>query len=89
MRQINNARDAADAQSDLAAAVSAGDITPADAVEISKVPANAAKAHDIADAVTNAELVRQCSDADLYRIIERERVVEYRGRLPGLLTDLG
>jgi hypothetical protein len=86
LRPINSARDAADALSDVAAAVSSGTITPSDAEAISRVLGNAAKAYEIADAGNDAELIQQYSDAALYRIIARERAAKRSEQLPSLLT---
>jgi len=58
LRPIHSARDAAEAQSDLADAVSSGIITPAEAAEISKVLANAAKAYEIAEMAERASWSR-------------------------------
>jgi hypothetical protein len=65
---INSARDAAEAQSDLADAVSSGIITPAEAAEISKVLANAAKAYEIAEMAERTQL-DQMTDTELLRVI--------------------
>jgi hypothetical protein len=87
LRPIHSARDVAEAQSDLVEAVSFGNITPAEAAEISKVLANAAKAYEIADTENDEDLIRQLSDAELYRIIAREQAVEIIGpRLPTIAS---
>jgi hypothetical protein len=86
LRPINSARDAADAQSDVAAAVSAGEITPADAAEISKVLANAAKAFEIAEIAEHAQLDRM-TDTELLRVIAMgENGADIAKQISGLLT---
>jgi hypothetical protein len=86
LRPINSARDAADAQSDVAAAVSAGEITPADAAEISKVLANAAKAFEIAEIAERAQLERM-TDEELLRVIAMgDNGNEITKQVSGLLT---
>ena len=86
LRPIRSARDAAEAQSDLADAVSYGIITPAEAVEISKVLANAAKAFEIAEMTERAQL-EQMTDAQLLRVIAMgENGTDIAERVSGLLT---
>jgi hypothetical protein len=86
LRPINNARDAADAQSDVAAAVSAGEITPAHASEISKVLANAAKVYEIAEMAERAQL-GQMTDEELLRFIAMgDNGNEIAKQVSGLLT---
>jgi Family of unknown function (DUF5681) len=65
---INTARNAADVMSSVMSAVAAGQLTPADAAEISKVVAVAVKAYEIAEVTDGADLARRLSDAELYRI---------------------
>ena len=61
---INTARDAADVMSDVLSAVASGQLTPADASEISKVVAVAVKAFEAAELTD----VNQLTDAELLRI---------------------
>ena len=68
LRPIHSARDAAEAQSDLADAVSSGIITPAEAGEISRILANAAKAYEIAEMAERTQL-GQLTDTELLRVI--------------------
>jgi hypothetical protein len=65
---INTARDAADIMSAVMGAVAAGQVTPADAAEISKVVACAVKAFEVAGFAESTLTVRQLSDAELMRI---------------------
>ena len=65
---INTARDAADVMSDVLTAVASGQITPADASEISKVVAVAVKAFEAAELPDEKDWVKQLSDAELLRI---------------------
>jgi hypothetical protein len=86
LRPIHSARDAAEAQSDLADAVSSGIITPAEAAEISKVLANAAKAYEIAELAERARL-EQMTDAELLRVIAMgENGADIAKQVSGLLT---
>ena len=68
LRPIGSARDAAEAQSDIAAAVSSGRMTPAEGADISKVLANAAKAFEVAEIAEHAQLDRM-TDQELLRVI--------------------
>ena len=68
LRPIGSSRDAAEAQSDIAAAVSSGRMTPAEGADISKVLANAAKAFEVAEMAEHAQLDRM-TDEELMRII--------------------
>src|SRR6516165_8858405 len=68
LRPIGSARDAAEAQSDIAAAVSSGRMTPAEGADISKVLANAAKAFEVAEIAEHAQLDRM-TDEELLRVI--------------------
>ena len=61
---IHTARDAADVMSDVLSAVASGQITPADASEISKVVSVAVKAFEAAELTD----VNQLTDAQLLRI---------------------
>jgi hypothetical protein len=68
---INTARDAADAMCDVLSAVASGQITPADASEISKVVAVAVKAFEAAELTDGKDWVKQLTqltDAELLRI---------------------
>jgi hypothetical protein len=86
LRPIDSAHDAAHAQSDVAAAVSAGEITPADAAEISKVLANAAKAYEIAEMAERAQW-DQMTDAELLRVIAMGGTgADIAKQVSGLLT---
>jgi hypothetical protein len=68
LRPIGSSRDAAEAQSDIAAAVSSGRMTPAEGADISKVLANAAKAFEVAEIAEHAQLDRM-TDEELLRVI--------------------
>ena len=86
LRPIRSARDAAEAQSDLADAVSSGIITPAEAAEISKVLANAAKAYEIAEMAERVQ-VEQMTDEELLRVIAMgENGADIAKQVSGLLT---
>jgi hypothetical protein len=86
LRPIRSARDGAEAQCDLADAVSSGIITPAEAAEISKVLANAAKAFEIAEMAERAQVERM-TDAELLRIIAMgDNGNEITKQVSGLLT---
>ena len=86
LRPIHSARDAAEAQSDLADAVSSGIITPAEAAEISKVLANAAKAYEIAEMAERTQL-DQMTDTELLRVIAMgENGADIAKQVSGLLT---
>ena len=86
LRPIHSARDAAEAQSDLADAVSSGIITPAEAAEISKVLANAAKAYEIAEMAERVQ-VEQMTDEELLRVIAMgENGADIAKQVSGLLT---
>jgi hypothetical protein len=65
---INTARDAADVMSDVLSAVASGQITPADASEISKVVAVAVKAFEAAELTDGKDWVKQLTDTELLRI---------------------
>ena len=65
---INTARDAADVMSDVLTAVASGQITPADASEISKVVAVAVKAFEAAELTEGKDWVKQLTDTELLRI---------------------
>jgi hypothetical protein len=86
LRPIGSARDAAAAQSDIAAAVSSGRMTPAEGADISKVLANAAKAFEVAEMAEHAQLERM-TDEELLRIIAMgENGDEIVKQVSGLLT---
>jgi hypothetical protein len=87
LRPIHSARDAAEAQSDLADAVSSGIITPAEAAEISKVLANAAKAFEAAELAERKQLEQMTDQELLLRIIAMgENGDEIAKQVSGLLT---
>jgi hypothetical protein len=87
LRPIHSARDAAEAQSDLADAVSFNIITPAEAAEISKVLANAAKAYEIAEMAERAQL-EQMTDTELLRVIAMGgNGADIAKQVSGLLTN--
>jgi hypothetical protein len=65
---INTARDAADVMSSVMSAVAAGQITPNDAAEISKVVAVAVKAYEIAEVTDGADWAERLTLAELHRI---------------------
>ena len=86
LRPIGSARDAAEAQSDIAAAVSSGRMTPAEGADISKVLANAAKAFEVAELAERKQL-EQMTDQELLRIIAMgENGDEIAKEISGLLT---
>jgi hypothetical protein len=80
---INTARDAADVMSDVLSAVASGQITPADASEISKVVAVAVKAFEAAE-LNDRVALEQLSDEELMRIASGGRATEMT--TPRLLT---
>jgi Family of unknown function (DUF5681) len=65
---INTARDAADVMSSVMSAVAAGQITPNDAAEISKVIAVAVKAYEIAEVNDGTDWTKRLTLAELHRI---------------------
>ena len=86
LRPIGSARDAAEAQSDIAAAVSSGRMTPAEGAGISRVLANAAKAFEVAELAEHKQLERM-TDQQLLRIIAMgENGDEIAKEISGLLT---
>ena len=86
LRPIGSARDAAEAQSDIAAAVSSGRMTPTEGADISKVLANAAKAFEVAELAERKQL-EQMTDQELLRIIAMgENGDEIAKEISGLLT---
>jgi hypothetical protein len=86
LRPIASARDAAEAQSDIAAAVSSGRMTPAEGAGISRVLANAAKAFEVAELAEHKQLERM-TDQQLLRIIAMgENGDEIARQVSGLLT---
>jgi hypothetical protein len=66
---INTARDAADVTSSVMNAVAAGQLTPADASELSKVVACVVKAFEAAEFADRLVPYEQLSDAELMRIV--------------------
>jgi hypothetical protein len=86
LRPINNARDAAEALSDLASAVSSGQITPCDAEAISKVLGHAAKAFEVAEMAEHAQLERMSDEQLLHIIAMGENGDEITKQVSGLLT---
>jgi hypothetical protein len=85
LRPIGSARDAAEAQSDIAAAVSSGRMTPAEGGDISKILANAAKAFEVAELAERKQL-EQMTDQELLRIIAMGENDEIAKQVSGLLT---
>jgi len=65
---INTARDAADVMSSVMNAVAAGQLTPADAAELSKVVACTVKSFEAAEFADSFASIDQLSDAELHRI---------------------
>jgi hypothetical protein len=65
---IDSPRDAADISAAVAAAVSNGDLTPGEAVEIGKVVDNYIKAYQTAELDERVARVEQLTDAELNRI---------------------
>src|SRR6516162_11941111 len=66
---INTARDAADVMSSVMNAVAAGQLTPADASELSKVVACTVKSFEAAEFADRLVPYEQLSDAELMRIV--------------------
>jgi hypothetical protein len=65
---INSAKDAADVMSSVMSAVAAGQITPNDAAEISKVIAVAVKAYEIAEVTDGTDWAKRLTLDELHRI---------------------
>jgi len=65
---INTARDAADVMSSVMNAVAAGQLTPADASELSKVVACTVKSFEAAEFADSLVPLGQLTDAELLRI---------------------
>jgi hypothetical protein len=87
LRPIDTARDAAEALSDLASAVSSGQITPCDAEAISKVLGHAAKAFEVAELAERKQLEQMTDRELLLRIIAMgENGDEIAKQVSGLLT---
>ena len=87
LRPIASARDAAEAQSDIAAAVSSGRMTPTEGADISKVLANAAKAFEVAELAERKQLEEMTDRELLLRIIAMgENGDEIAKQVSGLLT---
>jgi hypothetical protein len=81
LRPINNARDAAEALSDLASVVSSGQITPCDTEAISKIPG-----HEVAAMSERAISPHQLSDTELLHVITTGRYEPETTKVPRLLT---
>jgi hypothetical protein len=80
LRQIQNAHDAADALSDLARAVSSGEISPSDAEATAKVIGHTVKAYEIAEVADGTDF-RRLTLAELHRIAA--------GQTPPRLLSIG
>ena len=81
---INTARDAADVMSSVMNAVAAGQLTPADAAELSKVVACTVKSFEAAEFADSLASIDQLSDAELHRIAAGGSAPQIIG--PRLLT---
>ena len=81
---INTARDAADVMSSVMNAVAAGQLTPADASELSKVVACTVKSFEAAELADSLVPLGQLTDAELLRIAAGGSAPEIIG--PRLLT---
>jgi len=81
---INTARDAADVMSSVMNAVAAGQLTPADASELSKVVACTVKSFEAAEFADSLASIDQLTDAQLLRIAAGGSAPEIIG--PRLLT---
>ena len=81
---INTARDAADVMSSVMNAVAAGQLTPADAAELSKVVACTVKSFEAAEFADSLARIDQLSDDELARIAVGGSAPEIIG--PRLLT---
>ena len=81
---INTARDAADVMSSIMNAVAAGQLTPADAAELSKVVACTVKSFEAAEFADSLARIDQLSDDELARIAVGGSAPEIIG--PRLLT---
>jgi len=81
---INTARDAADVMSSIMNAVAAGQLTPADASELSKVVACTVKSFEAAEFADSLASIDQLTDAQLLRIAAGGSAPEIIG--PRLLT---
>ena len=81
---INTARDAADVMSSVMTAVAAGQLTPADASELSKVVACTVKSFEAAEFADSLACMDQLTDAQLARIAAGGSAPEIIG--PRLLT---
>jgi hypothetical protein len=81
---INTARDAADVMSSIMNAVAAGQLTPADASEISKVVACTVKSFEAAEYADSLARIDQLTDEQLARIAAGGSAPEIIG--PRLLT---
>src|SRR6516165_431968 len=81
---INTARDAADVMSSVMNAVAAGQLTPADASELSKVVACTVKSFEAAEFTDSLARMDELTDAQLLRIAAGGSAPEIIG--PRLLT---
>jgi hypothetical protein len=81
---INTARDAADVMSSIMNAVAAGQLTPADAAELSKVVPCTVKSFEAAEFAKNLVPLSQLTDEELLRIAAGGSAPEMIG--PRLLT---
>jgi hypothetical protein len=81
---INTARDAADVMSSVMNAVVAGQLTPADASELSKVVACTVKSFEAAEFADSLARIEQLTDAELLRIAAGGSAPEIIG--PRLVT---
>jgi hypothetical protein len=81
---INTARDAADVMSSVMNAVAAGQLTPADASELSKVVACTVKSFEAAEFADSLVPLSQLTDEELLRIAAGRSAPEIIG--PRLLT---
>jgi hypothetical protein len=80
LRHINCARDAADAVYDVMSAVASGQLTPAEAAEISKVVGVCVKAFEAAEYANREVPVEELSLAELHRIAAGGNPSEVIGR---------
>ena len=75
MPPINNARDAVDASHAVLRAVAAGQVTPIEAAEISKIITGYIKAVETATIADRMGAVTRLSDAELWRIAKGEHPI--------------
>jgi hypothetical protein len=83
---INTARDAADVMASVLNAVATGQLSPADASEISKVVGCTVRAFEVAEMSERAVTPDQLSDAELVRVITTGRYEPEPTKVPRLLT---